>query len=120
MGAGEIVYNYRSSHDWIHQTGVQKTDRNSAEEQLLYHCLAFGISCEVAPSPPSPGPSSVSQACKKAINAACPDDRSVSDCTTCVHQHARTLIASGCPTGKGAPQACINYCHSRSLEPIVV
>lgn len=42
---GEVVYNYRSSHDWIDQPGVQATGRASHEEQTLYHCLAFGIKC---------------------------------------------------------------------------
>merc|ERR1712096_390086 len=42
---GGAVYNYRSSHDWIHQPGAKQTSRVSSAEQLQYHCMAFGMDC---------------------------------------------------------------------------
>jgi len=48
---GAIVFNYRSSHDWVNQPGVQNVMRASGDEYLLYHCLAFRMHCNLAPEP---------------------------------------------------------------------
>lgn len=123
--AGEMVYNYRSSHDWIHQQ--QGSAPASAEEQLLFHCMAFGIKCGTSPSPgPSPPPSPpspippASAACRKAIDAAC-TEHTVNACTQCVHQNARKFVAAGCPpAAKQGAQTCISYCVSGTNGAMVV
>ena len=102
--AGQVVYNYRSSHGWREQAGVSDTAPASSEEQLLFHCMALlGQPCPT---------SSLSPQCQAQIREDCMHNASV-DCTACVHSHAHDLIAAGCPKGPGAAQQCIEFCKSK-------
>merc|ERR1712151_951059 len=96
LPAGGMVFNYRSSHDWVNQPGVKDQEPGSNQEQFLYHCLALGVQCSV--SPPSP-PGQVSAACKKKVDEICPTQRSEADCKSCANGHVRELIGAGCPKG---------------------
>jgi len=115
---GSEVLNYRSSHDWVHQPGAQSTQRASPQEQMQFHCLAFGMDCSSGPSPgpsppgPSPSPSGdLSPSCKKAIDANCPIG---GDCQQCIGTHARQFMAAGCPPPAEQGSArCIAYCKNR-------
>eukprot|EP00756_Hemistasia_phaeocysticola_P029584 Hpha_TRINITY_DN16239_c0_g8::TRINITY_DN16239_c0_g8_i1::g.14584::m.14584 len=113
---GSTVHNYRSSHGWVDTSpAVRSVQRASMQEQTLYFCLALGIEgCTVAPGP-SPGPApSLSAACKKAIDADCPTQRSQTECNSCVRNHAQDLIAAGCPPAReGGAAACESYCETR-------
>eukprot|EP00947_MAST-08B_sp_MAST-8B-sp1_P000645 g645.t1 len=120
-GGGTVVWNYRSSHDWIDRPGVKNaTARASSEEQLLYFCLALGVEgCTVSPGPsPGPSPAPLSKACKQLIDADCPAQRSQAACGSCVRSNARALQAGGCPPARqGGFQSCLDYCMSRSTTP---
>ena len=117
---GATVYNYRSSHDWVGRAGVNATGRTSAQEQLLYHCLAFGIDdCVPAgPVPPSPAPppTPMTQACKDIIAADCPAPHTTAGCNACVRAHAKVFVGAGCPTAaQGGEKDCAEYCESLGL-----
>ena len=112
------MFNYRSSHHWIERAGVKAVARGSAEEGLLYHCLAFGIdNCTTSPSPsPSPG-GPLSAACKATTDKLCGDDHSVVACSQCVFQNRHALIAAGCPpASEGGAKAVEAYCESDERE----
>ena len=111
--ADGVTYNYKSTLDWRGAAGVAATEPASANEQLLWLCLAFGVRCDAGPAPPPPPPPvPLSDACKAEIRAVCAVAPAA--CGSCVHHHSGELIAHGCPRKgvPGAAEACIEYCES--------
>jgi hypothetical protein len=106
------VLNMRHSFDWRGLPEVAKTRVASGQEQTLFFCHAFNITCSVAPPPPPPpSPSPLTAECQAEIRRDCATAAPAA-CTSCVHAHAGDLMANGCPKGPGAAQACITYCES--------
>ena len=94
-GEGGVVWNYRSSWDFLGSPGVADTPRASTEEQLLLHCHAFGLQCGLTP------------ACKAAIAADC-GAVAPAGCAGCIRAHAGSLMQHGCPPAGFA--RCEAYC----------
>lgn len=104
------VLNLRESFDWRGAAGVNLSVPASAEEQTLFFCLALGVECSAAPSPPPPAPP-LSAECTAEVREDCVVPPA--ECLVCVHAHARDLIAHGCPQGPGAAKAVIQYCEQQ-------
>ena len=106
---------------WRALARVNATAPGSAEEQLLFFCHAFNVSC-TAPSPSPPGPPSppapLSAACKAAVKRDCPVAPAA--CADCVRQHASDLIDSDCPKpGPGAVAEVVAFCEKPTADPAV-
>lgn len=102
-----LELNYESTFDFLALPGVlAQTARTSWQEQMLFHCHAFGVACNAtAPAPP------LSPQCQDEVKKDC-GAFAPQECMPCVHAHAQDLMDHGCPRGAGAAEQVIQYCQT--------
>ena len=76
----------------------------STPQQSLQSCFPNSTAIAAPGGTTAPGESPYFQ-CSSAVDAACPDNKSVKDCTACTAKNAAKLQAAGC-TSDMLPHAC--------------